>query len=161
MRAVIQRVSRAKVEIVGKSEYAECSVPSVSGEISRGLLVLAAVENSDSESDAEWLASKIVNLRIFEDSEGKMNLGVSDVKGDILAVSQFTLYGNAKKGSRPSYNRSAPPAVSIPLFGKFREFLELKLGKPVKSGVFGAMMNVSLVNDGPVTIILDSKNREL
>lgn len=150
MRAVIQRVKSATVDIV------DIPSPYRSGEIGSGLLVLVAVENSDSDADAKWLASKTAALRIFEDSAGKMNLSLKDVGADALVVSQFTLYGDVRKGNRPSFNRSAHPEISIPLYEKFCEYLELELGKKIQRGVFGAMMDVSLVNDGPVTIIIDS-----
>lgn len=150
MRAVIQRVKSAAVDIV------DIPSPYRSGEIGSGLLVLVAVENSDSDADAKWLASKTAALRIFEDSAGKMNLSLKDVGADALVVSQFTLYGDVRKGNRPSFNRSAHPEISVPLYKKFCEYLELELGKKIQRGVFGAMMDVSLVNDGPVTIIIDS-----
>ena len=150
MRAVIQRVKSAAVDIV------DIPSPYRSGEIGSGLLVLVAVENSDSDADAKWLASKTAALRIFEDSAGKMNLSLKDVGADALVVSQFTLYWDVRKGNRPSFNRSAHPEISVPLYEKFCEYLELELGKKIQRGVFGAMMDVSLVNDGPVTIIIDS-----
>ena len=150
MRAVIQRVKSAAVDIV------DIPSPYRSGEIGSGLLVLVAVENSDSDADAKWLASKTAALRIFEDSAGKMNLSLKDVGADALVVSQFTLYGDVRKGNRPSFNRSAHPEISVPLYEKFCEYLELELGKKIQRGVFGAMMDVSLVNDGPVTNIIDS-----
>lgn len=150
MRAVIQRVKSAAVDIV------DIPSPYRSGEIGSGLLLLVAVENSDSDADAKWLASKTAALRIFEDSAGKMNLSLKDVGADALVVSQFTLYGDVRKGNRPSFNRSAHPEISVPLYEKFCEYLELELGKKIQRGVFGAMMDVSLVNDGPVTIIIDS-----
>ena len=150
MRAVIQRVKSAAVDIV------DIPSPYRSGEIGSGLLVLVAVENSDSDADAKWLASKTAALRIFEDSAGKMNLSLKDIGADALVVSQFTLYGDVRKGNRPSFNRSAHPDISVPLYEKFCEYLELELGKKIQRGVFGAMMDVSLVNDGPVTIIIDS-----
>ena len=150
MRAVIQRVKSAAVDIV------DIPSPYRSGEIGSGLLVLVAVENSDSDADAKWLASKTAALRIFEDSAGKMNLSLKDVGADALVVSQFTLYGDVRKGNRPSFNRSAHPEISVPLYEKFCEYLELELGKKIHRGVFRAMMDVSLVNDGPVTIIIDS-----
>ena len=150
MRAVIQRVKSAAVDIV------DIPSPYRSGEIGSGLLVLVAVENSDSDADAKWLASKTAALRIFEDSAGKMNLSLKDVGADALVVSQFTLYGDVRKGNRPSFNRSAHPEISVPLYEKFCEYLELELGKKIQRGVFGAMMDVILVNDGPVTIIIDS-----
>ena len=150
MRAVFQRVKSAAVDIV------DIPSPYRSGEIGSGLLVLVAVENSDSDADAKWLASKTAALRIFEDPAGKMNLSLKDVGADALVVSQFTLYGDVRKGNRPSFNRSAHPEISVPLYEKFCEYLELELGKKIQRGVFGAMMDVSLVNDGPVTIIIDS-----
>ena len=150
MRAVIQRVESAAVDIV------DIPSPYRSGEIGSGLLVLVAVENSDSDADSKWLASKTAALRIFEDSAGKMNLSLKDVGADALVGSQFTLYGDVRKGNRPSFNRSAHPEISVPLYEKFCEYLELELGKKIQRGVFGAMMDVSLVNDGPVTIIIDS-----
>ena len=150
MRAVIQRVKSAAVDIV------DIPSPYRSGEIGSGLLVLVAVENSDSDADAKWLASKTAALRIFEDSAGKMNLSLKDIGADALVVSQFTLYGDVRKGNRPSFNRSAHPEISVPLYEKFCEYLELELGKKIQRGVFGAMMDVSLVNDGPVNIIIDS-----
>lgn len=150
MRAVIQRVKSAAVDIV------DIPSPYRSGEIGSGLLVLVAVENSDSDADAKWLASKTAALRIFEGPAGKMNLSLKDVGADALVVSQFTLYGDVRKGNRPSFNRSAHPEISVPLYKKFCEYLELELGKKIQRGVFGAMMDVSLVNDGPVTIIIDS-----
>jgi len=154
MRAVFQRVKSASVDIV-------CDAPYRSGEIARGALVLVAVENGDTEADAEWLAAKIAGMRVFSDAEGKMNLSLKDVGGDVLAVSQFTLFGNMRKGMRPSFNRSARPEISVPLYEKFVELLERELGKKVPRGVFGAHMEVSLVNDGPVTVILDSRDKDL
>lgn len=156
MRAVVQRVKRASVDIVEGGKTVRRS-----GETGAGVLVLLGVENGDTEDDARWLANKIAQLRIFEDSEGKMNVSLKDSGGGALLVSQFTLYGNVRKGSRPSFNRSAPPAVSVPLYEKFGELLESELGKKVPRGVFGAMMDVSLVNDGPVTIIMDSQNKDI
>lgn len=157
-------MSRAEVEILEASEFVEENCPQkfpyTCGAIGAGLMVLLAVENSDTSEDAEWLASKILKLRVFEDSEGKMNLNVGEIGGDVLLVSQFTLFGNLKKGSRPSFNRSAPPEISIPKYEEFAEILERESGRKVERGVFGAMMNVSLVNDGPVTIIIDSKQRD-
>ncbi len=155
MRAVFQRVKSASVDIIeADSKYR-------SGEIGVGALVLVAVENGDSVDDAQWLASKIAAMRVFEDSDRKMNLSLKDVGGDILVVSQFTLFGNMRKGMRPSFNRSAHPEISIPLYEKFLDLLECELGKKAERGVFGAMMEVSLVNDGPVTIIVDSKNKDI
>ena len=155
MRFVLQRVKSAAADVVEGSSRRRC------GEIGAGALVLVAVENGDCEEDARWLAVKAAQLRVFDDADGKMNLSVKDVGLDILAVSQFTLFGSLKKGSRPSFNRSAHPEISVPLYEKFLEFLEGALGKKVARGEFGATMEVSLVNDGPVTIIADSRNREI
>lgn len=150
MRAVIQRVSEASVAIDD----------TVKGEIQRGLLILLAVEEADTEEDGAWLAGKIARLRIFNDVEGLMNLSIQDVGGEALAVSQFTLFASTKKGNRPSDIRSARPETAIPLYEGFVNQLETELGKPVATGEFGAMMRVSLVNDGPVTICIDTKNKE-
>lgn len=150
MRAVIQRVAEAKVSIDG----------SIKGAIQHGLLVLLAVEPADTIQDIEWLSGKIARLRIFDDDQGVMNRSVQDVQGAILLVSQFTLFASTKKGNRPSYSRSAPPDVAVPLYESFVARLAQDLGKPVQTGEFGAQMLVSLANDGPVTIIIDSKDRE-
>lgn len=150
MRAVIQRVSHAKVEVAERT----------TGAIEKGLMVLLGVTHEDTQADIDWLVKKIANLRIFTDEYGKMNLSVKDVNGDILVVSQFTLYGNAKKGNRPSYIRSAPPEVSIPLYEQFLKTLDQAFEGKVATGEFGAKMAVSLLNDGPVTIIIDSKQPE-
>src|ERR1041385_6773468 len=150
MRAVIQRVSEASVTINGQ----------VHGAIQTGMAVLLAVEEADSGEDIEWLSGKIVRLRIFNDDSGVMNPSVQEVQGDILLVSQFTLFASTKKGNRPSYIRSARPEVAVPLYEQFRARLAQDLGKPVPTGEFGAHMEVKLVNDGPVTIIIDSKSRE-
>ena len=150
MRVVIQRVSKASVSVDGK----------ISGEINSGLLVLAGFEDSDTDEDIEWLSKKIVQLRIFSDDNGLMNLSVQDIGGSILLVSQFTLHAFTKKGNRPSFIKAAKPEIAIPLYEKFKSQLENDLGKPVQTGVFGAMMNVSLINDGPVTITIDTKNKE-
>ena len=147
MRAVIQRVKKASVEVNGASI----------GEIGHGLLVLLGITHDDSSNDTDWLLKKLLQLRIFNDGEGKMNLSVTDLNGSILIVSQFTLYADAKKGNRPSYIRSAPPAISIPIYDNFVAELRSRFAGPVATGSFGAMMDVALVNDGPVTIILDSK----
>jgi D-aminoacyl-tRNA deacylase len=147
MRAVIQRVSHARVEINAATI----------GEIGQGLLVLLGVTHEDGTEDIDWLVKKLVQLRIFNDAEGKMNLSVEDVKGGILVVSQFTLYADSKKGNRPSYIRSAPPAVAVPLYEQFLDALRSRFAGPIATGEFGAMMAVSLLNDGPVTIILDSR----
>jgi D-tyrosyl-tRNA(Tyr) deacylase len=150
MRAVIQRVSQAKVTIQS----------TVTGRIENGLLVLLAVEDADGPEDLEWLSGKIVRLRIFPDENGVMNRSVSETGGGILLISQFTLFASTKKGNRPSYSRSAPPPIAIPLYQAFVQRLGVELGKPVQTGEFGADMQVELVNDGPVTIIIDSKTRE-
>ena len=149
MIAVIQRVSHAAVEIERQ----------VRARIGSGLLVLVGVEDADGQEDIEWLSNKIVNLRIFEDAEGVMNVSVKDNGGAIIVVSQFTLHASIKKGNRPSYLKASKPEAAIPLYEKFIESISAALGKPVQSGVFGADMKVSLINDGPVTIIADSKNR--
>jgi len=150
MRAVIQRVSEASVTVEG----------AVKGAIRHGLAVLLAVEATDTADDIEWLSGKIVRLRIFDDENGVMNRSVQEAQGEVLLVSQFTLFASTKKGNRPSYSRSAPPEVAIPLYAAFVKRLQLDLGKPIQTGEFGAQMLVSLINDGPVTIIIDSKNRE-
>ena len=150
MRAVIQRVSHASVSIGGN----------IKGQIARGLLVLLAVEDADTADDIEWLSGKIARLRIFPDEEGLMNRSVQEVGGEILLISQFTLFASTKKGNRPSYTRSARPEIAVPLYEQFKTRLRLDLGKPVQTGEFGADMQVTLLNDGPVTIIIDSKTRE-
>ena len=150
MRAVIQRVSHASVSIGGN----------ITGQIARGLLVLLAVEDADSADDIEWLSGKIVRLRIFPDDEGLMNRSVQEVGEEILLISQFTLFASTKKGNRPSYTRSARLEMAAPLYEQFKTRLRLDLGKPVQTGEFGADMQVTLLNDGPVTIIIDSKTRE-
>jgi D-tyrosyl-tRNA(Tyr) deacylase len=150
MRVVIQRVSHASVTVEKKT----------TGEINSGLLILAGFEDSDSDEDIEWLSKKIVRLRIFNDDKELMNLSVHDIGGSILLVSQFTLHASTKKGNRPSFIKAAKPEIAIPLYEKFTRQLEIDLGKTVQTGVFGAMMNISLVNDGPVTITIDTKNKE-
>jgi len=150
MRAVIQRVKEAKVTIDGI----------VKSSITNGLLVLLAIERADTSDDIEWLSGKIIRLRIFDDAEGVMNRSVQDIGGDILLVSQFTLFASNKKGNRPSYARSAGPEFAIPMYQKFVEALTQQLGKPILTGEFGAHMLVSLINSGPVTIIMDSQLRE-
>ena len=150
MRAVIQRVSRASVKI-GKK---------IKSEIGIGLLVLIGIEESDEDMDIDWLGSKITNLRIFDDNDGVMNLSVLEVGGNILAISQFTLHAKTKKGNRPSYIRAAHPDIAIPLYNKFVVRLSQLMGKEICTGEFGAMMQVELVNDGPVTIIIDTKEKE-
>src|SRR5690606_14375529 len=146
MIAVIQRVSRSSVTIDGH----------VKASIGNGLLVLVGIENADGAEDIQWLASKIVNLRIFNDDAGVMNLSVRDIGGDIIVVSQFTLHASTKKGNRPSYLRAAKPDVAIPIYNQFTETLSREMGKPVQTGEFGADMKVDLLNDGPVTIIIDT-----
>lgn len=150
MRVVIQRVSSASVTVAGE----------VSGAIGHGLLVLAGFEESDGEADLDWMAGKIVRLRLFADAAGVMNRSVAEADGGILAVSQFTLYASVRKGNRPSWSRAARGDVSGPLFERFVEKLVAQLGKPVPTGVFGADMQVALVNDGPVTVTIDSREPE-
>lgn len=150
MRVVLQRVSQASVTIDGK----------VAGKIEKGILILVGIEEADNQEDIEWLSNKIINLRIFGDEEGKMNLSVTDVDGEILVISQFTLHAKTKKGNRPSYVHAAKPEIAIPLYESFKTSLSEKLQKPVESGEFGADMKVSLLNDGPVTILIDSKRKE-
>ena len=149
MRIVIQRVSEASVTVNGK----------ITGKIKNGLLVLLGIEEADGNEDVEWLCKKICQLRIFNDAEGIMNLSLMDVGGEILVVSQFTLHASTKKGNRPSYIRAARPEIAIPLYEEFIKQLQECLGKPAQTGIFGAMMQVSLINDGPVTILIDSKDR--
>jgi D-aminoacyl-tRNA deacylase len=150
LRAVIQRVSQASVTIG----------PEVAGQIGQGLLVLLGIEECDTDQDIEWLCSKIVNLRVFNDEQEVMYNSIGSTGGDILIVSQFTLYASTKKGNRPSYIRAAKPETAIPLYDKFISQMEKTLGKKVFTGTFGAMMKVNLVNDGPVTIIIDTNNKE-
>jgi D-aminoacyl-tRNA deacylase len=150
MRVVIQRVTEASVTIDN----------SIRSSIGKGLLVLAGIEDADTQEDIDWLSSKIVQLRIFNDAEGVMNLSIKDTGGDILLVSQFTLHASIKKGNRPSYIKASKPPVAIPLYEKLIVRLEQELGKSIGTGEFGADMKVALLNDGPVTIIIDSKNKE-
>ena len=150
MRAVIQRVSEAAVKVDGV----------VTGAIQSGLLVLLGIEDTDTPEDIAWLSAKIVNLRIFNDDAGVMNISLKDANGDLLLVSQFTLFASTKKGNRPSYIRASKPEVAIPLYEKMILQLEQDLGTTIQRGIFGADMKVSLVNDGPVTIIIDSHNKE-
>ena len=150
MRIVIQRVSKASVTADQK----------VTGSIQNGLLVLLGIEDADTNEDIQWLASKIINMRIFNDADGVMNLSLTDVNGDILLVSQFTLHASTKKGNRPSYIRASKPPVAIPMYETMCEVLESLLGKKIQKGIFGADMKVELVNDGPVTVVVDSKARE-
>ncbi|MBS1743214.1 MAG: D-tyrosyl-tRNA(Tyr) deacylase [Bacteroidetes bacterium] len=150
MRVVIQRVNEASVTIENKLKSA----------VNKGLLVLAGIEENDGAEDIEWLSNKIVQLRIFNDENNIPNLSVKDIDGDILVVSQFTLHALTKKGNRPSYIRAAKPGIAIPLYEAFIQQLENDLGKKIQTGTFGADMKVALINDGPVTIWIDSKNRE-
>ena len=150
MKAVIQRVSSASVTIDSK----------IVAEIQKGLLVLVGIEDADTKEDSNWLCQKIANLRIFGDENYVMNLSVRDIDGEIIVVSQFTLQASTKKGNRPSYIKASKPDVAIPIYEGFVQQLEKELGKKVQTGVFGADMKVSLLNDGPVTIIIDSKNKE-
>lgn len=150
MRALIQRVSRASVTIEG----------TVSGQINTGLLILLGIEEADGVEDIQWLSGKITRLRIFGDDEGAMNRSVQDVDGGLLVVSQFTLHASTKKGNRPSFIKAARPEVAIPLYESFVRQLAIDSQRPVETGQFGAMMNVELVNDGPVTIWIDSKQKE-
>ena len=149
MIAVVQRVSAASVTIEN----------TIKSSIASGLMVLLGIEDADNHEDIEWLASKIVNLRIFNDEQGVMNVSVKDSEGDILVVSQFTLHASIKKGNRPSYIKAAKPEIAIPLYESFVKVVQTTLGKEVKTGEFGADMKVSLVNDGPVTILIDTKNK--
>lgn len=150
MRAVIQRVSNASVRVDGQ----------ITGHIDQGLLVLLGIEPADDNSDLEWLAAKLIKLRIFSDADQNMNLSVEDVGGEILVVSQFTLHASTKKGTRPSFIKAARPEQAEPMYEQFCDHISQELGKPTQKGVFGAMMDVQLTNDGPVTIIIDTKNRE-
>jgi D-tyrosyl-tRNA(Tyr) deacylase len=150
MRAVIQRVSKASVTIDGK----------IYSQIGPGLLVLLGIEDADTTEDIEWLSGKIINLRIFDDAEGVMNESVTSKSGEILLVSQFTLHASTKKGNRPSYIKASKPDIAIPLYEKMIQQLSKDSGKEIKTGIFGADMKVELLNDGPVTIVIDTKNRE-
>jgi D-aminoacyl-tRNA deacylase len=150
MRAVIQRVSKASVDIEGHRN----------GSIERGFLVLLGIEDADNHDDIEWLTKKIVQLRIFSDEDGLMNKSIQDIDGNILLISQFTLFGQTKKGNRPSFIRASKPDIAIPVYEQFCMKLSQYLGKDIETGVFGADMQVSLINDGPVTIIMDTKNKE-
>ena len=150
MRAVIQRVSEASVAINGQ----------IRGAIRAGLLVLLGIEEADSSEDIDWLSGKIVRLRVFDDGQGVMNCSVQELGGGILLISQFTLFASTKKGNRPSYSRAARPEIAMPLYDAFARKLEADLGRPIQTGEFGADMKVSLTNDGPVTVMVDSKDRE-
>ena len=150
MRAIIQRVNEASVEIDGKTFSS----------IKTGLLILLGIEDADTKEDAEWLTRKIFQLRIFEDANELMNLSVGDINGELLVVSQFTLFASTKKGNRPSFIRSAKPEIAIPMYESFIKELEIISGREIKTGQFGAMMNIQIINNGPVTIIIDTKNKE-
>ena len=150
MRAVIQRVSKASVEIENK----------INGQIQIGLLILLGIEDSDTQQDIDWLSRKIIQMRIFSDADGKMNLSLQEVNGNILLISQFTLFASTKKGNRPGFTRSAKPEFAIPLYEQFIKTLEIQLDKKIQTGIFDADIKVQLLNDGPVTIIMDSKNPE-
>ena len=150
MKVVLQRVASASVTVEDK----------IVGEIQKGIVVLVGIEDADTQEDIDWLVTKITQLRIFGDDNGVMNLSVEDVNGDVLVVSQFTLHAATKKGNRPSYIKAARPEIAIPIYEKFVNTLENKLGKKIPTGIFGADMKVALLNDGPVTIIMDSKNKE-
>ena len=149
MRAVIQRVLEAAVRVNGQ----------ITGSIQKGLLVFAGIEDADNTEDIQWLSGKIVNMRIFDDANGVMNVSVKDENGDIIVVSQFTLHASTKKGNRPSYIKASKPETAIPLYEKFINSVSAALGKPVQTGEFGADMKVRLLNDGPVTIVIDTKNK--
>jgi D-tyrosyl-tRNA(Tyr) deacylase len=150
MRLVLQRVTEASVKVDGL----------IVGAINNGLMILVGIEDADTQEDIEWLAGKASNLRIFDDADGVMNLSVKEVHGDILLISQFTLHASTKKGNRPSYMHASKPPVAIPLYEAMIQQLEKEMGKSIQTGQFGADMNVSLINNGPVTIILDSKNKD-
>ena len=150
MKVVIQRVKESSVEIDNK----------IKAEIGKGILVLIGISQEDIKLDVEWLVNKVLNIRIFNDSDGIMNKSIIDIKGEILIISQFTLMALTKKGNRPSYIKSASHEIAIPLYNYFIELLESKLNNKIKNGIFGADMKVRLINDGPVTIIIDSKNKE-
>lgn len=150
MRLVLQRVTEASVKVDGL----------IVGAINNGLMILVGIEDADTQEDIEWLAGKASNLRIFDDADGVMNLSVKEVHGDILLISQFTLHASTKKGNRPSYIDASKPPVAIPLYEAMIQQLEKEMGKPIQTGQFGADMKVSLINNGPVTIILDSKNKD-
>ncbi|MFT7626817.1 MAG: D-tyrosyl-tRNA(Tyr) deacylase [Ulvibacter sp.] len=150
MRVVVQRVKKASVEVAGE----------IVSKIGCGFLILLGVETEDSQVDIDWLCAKIAKLRVFADAEDAMNNSILDVRGDIIVVSQFTLHASVKKGNRPSFIKAARPEIAIPLYESFIKQMETELGKKVQTGVFGAMMDVALINDGPITIFIDSKNKE-
>ena len=149
MRVILQRVTDASVTVKDK----------IKGAINQGILVLVGIENEDSQEDIKWLSKKIINMRIFDDSDGTMNKSIIEVNGDLLVISQFTLHASIKKGNRPSYIKAAKPDIAVPLYENFLSQLKLDLNKPIQSGVFGADMKISLTNDGPVTILIDTKNK--
>lgn len=149
MRVIIQRVRKASVEVEGKTPAS----------IGQGLLILVGIEESDSPEDSLWLSNKICGLRIFDDPQGVMNLSIKDIDGEVMVVSQFTLHARVKKGFRPSYIDAAPPQTALPLYENFVQQIELDLGKKVGTGVFGAEMQIHLINDGPVTILIDTKDK--
>ncbi len=151
MRVVLQRVSHASVTVAGKQ----------TGKIGKGLLILLGVEDADTSEDINWLSRKVINLRVFNDDAGVMNRSVLEDDGELLVVSQFTLHASTKKGNRPSYIKASKPEIAIPMYEEFMKQLEQDLGKPVAAGIFGADMKVELLNDGPVTIFIDSKNKDL
>ena len=150
MKVVVQRVTHAEVEVAGQK----------TGSIGNGLLVLAGFVSTDTPDDLSWMAQKLVGLRIFNDDDGVMNRSILEVQGDMLLVSQFTLHASTKKGNRPSYIKAAKPEVAINLYQQFHQIMEIKLGKSIPTGIFGADMKVSLLNDGPVTIVIDAENKE-
>ena len=150
MRVIVQRVSSASVEVEGL----------IVGSIDKGMMVLVGIEDADTVEDVQWLSSKLTQLRIFNDEAGVMNVSIKDSNGQILLVSQFTLHASTKKGNRPSYIKAARPEMAIPLYERFKEQLEMDLGRSIAAGIFGADMQVSLINDGPVTIFIDTKNKE-
>ena len=150
MRTLIQHVASGSVKISNE----------IVGKIDNGLVVLVGIESDDNQTDIDWIVQKLIGLRIFNDLEGKMNLSIGDVSGELLVVSQFTLHASTKKGNRPSYIRAAKPEIAVPLYENFKKTLESYSGKSIQSGKFGANMKVTLINDGPVTIIIDSKNKQ-
>ena len=151
MRALVQRVNYSKVIVDGQTK----------SEIENGILILLGIEDEDTTEDIQWLSNKLTGLRIFDDENGVMNLSVKDIRGEVMVISQFTLHANTKKGTRPSYIRAAKPDISVPIYEKFIEQMESDLGKKVGTGEFGAHMKIDLENDGPVTIMIDSKNKNM
>lgn len=160
MRLVIQRVKQASCTVYEEGHNYEEDYITFKSEIGMGLMILVGVEETDSEADIDWLVGKASQMRIFDDEKGIMNLSVKDINGECMAISQFTLFASTKKGNRPSWLRAAKGDISMPLYESFCKKMELALGKSVATGVFGADMKISLINDGPVTIIIDSKNKE-